>query len=193
MIDEPKTKSNSRHCRECTLCCKLLPMPEMQKAAGERCKHQRAGKGCMIYAKRPPQCQLWSCRWLADPEATAELRRPDRSHYVIDLVPDYITARDGEGAEPLHIEVVQVWIDPDYPDAHRDPALRSYLAKLGERGCAALIRYDAMDAFTLLPPAMAGDGQWHEVRSAMREKTHTAAEKAAALGGDFKVTVSVNP
>jgi hypothetical protein len=38
---------------------------------------------------------------------------------VLDLVPDFIICRDGEGAEPQYIEVVQVWVDPDYPDAHR--------------------------------------------------------------------------
>ena len=174
--------SMNRHCGDCQLCCKLLPIPELHKGAGERCKHQRAGKGCMIYSQRPPQCMLWSCRWLADPEATAKLRRPDRSHYVLDIVPDFITVREGEDEEWRYIEVVQVWIDPDSPDAHRDPALREYLAKLGERGCAALIRYSATEAFTLFPPALSNDGQWHEVRGSIREKAHTAAEKLAALG-----------
>jgi hypothetical protein len=32
----------------------------------------------------------------------------------------------------------------------------------------------------------------HEVRSATREKTHTVAETAAALGGDFRMTVTLN-
>jgi hypothetical protein len=157
-------------------------MPELHKDAGERCKHQRAGKGCMIYSQRPPQCMLWSCRWLVQAENTAQLSRPDRSHYVLDLVPDFITVREGQDGERRHIEVVQVWIDPSYPEAHRDPELRAYLAKLGERGCAALIRYSTIEAFTLFPPALSNDGQWHEVRSSIREKTHTAAEKLAALG-----------
>ena len=112
---------------------------------------------------------------------------------MLDLVPDFITVTDGEGAEPRRIEVVQVWIDPNYPDAHRDPALRAYLAQLGERGCAALIRYNALDGFLLFPPALAGDGQWHEVRSATREKKHTVAETAAPLGGDVRMTVTVDP
>jgi hypothetical protein len=180
---------NTRRCGDCQLCCKLLPMPELKKAAGQRCRYQRAGKGCTIYPRRPPQCQLWSCRWLVQPEDTADLLRPDRSHYVFDLVPDYITAT--EDGERQNIEVVQVWVDPDYPDAHRDPALREYLAKLGERGIMALIRYSAMDGFTLVPPAMMQDRQWHESHTGMKETEHTAADRAAVLGANFHMKLTL--
>jgi hypothetical protein len=108
----------------------------------------------------------------------------------IDLVPDYITVSE-PGGKPTNVEVVQIWIDPDYPEAHRDPALREYLMKLGERGCAALIRYNEMDAFTLFPPTMMQDRQWHEARNAMHEKAHSAADKAAALGGHLHMKVSL--
>ena len=40
----------TRHCGGCTLCCKLIPVEELNKPAGARCKHVRTGKGCSIYA-----------------------------------------------------------------------------------------------------------------------------------------------
>lgn len=166
-----------RRCGDCQLCCKLLPVRELNKGAHERCQHQRVAKGCMVYdrAGMPGSCKLWNCRWLVDPEETAELSRPDRAHYVIDAIPDFVVAQPEDGPS-VNIPVVQVWIDPSFPDSHRDPALRRYLDRLGEEGVAALIRFNANDAFTLFPPSMTGRG-WVENeggRSLGRE--HTASE-----------------
>jgi hypothetical protein len=83
-------KGTGRVCGDCQLCCKLLPVPPLKKAAGRRCQHQKFGKGCAIQDHKPFACRAWSCRWLSDP-ATAGMSRPDRSHYVIDVVSDYVT------------------------------------------------------------------------------------------------------
>jgi hypothetical protein len=179
-----------RECGNCTLCCKLLPMtndtndlaldatirlmehgladpadfvgigPNFDKPAGQRCPHQRHKGGCNIYSSRPFGCRMWSCRWLLGDD-TADMSRPDRSHYVIDLVPDVVTCGN-EGEEPYQIPVVQVWCDPDYPDAWRCPELWAYLDRRGQEGMAALIRFNKYDAITVFPPSMAGDGKWHE-------------------------------
>lgn len=173
----------NRQCGDCTLCCKLLPVRELKKLAGARCAHQRHGKGCAIYGRHPPSCALWSCVWLSGRDA-ADLRRPDRSHYVIDIMPDFITAVP-QGQTPIRLPVIQVWIDPNFPDAHRDPALRAYIEKRCEQegGLAAIIRYDSAKAFVLFPPAISSDGQWHEEHSGQLVEAHTAAEIAAALSG----------
>src|SRR5262245_1944475 len=126
-----------RRCGDCQLCCKLMPVAEIGKKAGVRCKHQRVGKGCQVYdrAGMPASCKLWSCAWLTGAETGA---RPDRSHVVVDILPDFVTLENNESGERQTVPVVQVWIDPSYPDAHRDPAIRAYLAKRGEDGVAAL-------------------------------------------------------
>ena len=67
---------------------------------------------------------------------------------------------------------MQVWVDPLYPDAHRDPALRAYLLRRGEQGIAAIIRYSSSRGFVLFPPNMATDGQWHEQATKQKEKWH---------------------
>jgi hypothetical protein len=172
-----------RHCGDCQLCCKLLPMqagnerkwlqhpemialfgspgmlPEFDKPAGERCPLQKHGKGCACYPRRPMGCRVWNCRWLVNND-TADLRRPDRSHYVIDLNPDFVRVEAGSESTP--VEVIQIWVDPDYPNAHRDPALRRYLERQAEHGRLALIRFNERDGFVLIPPSMASDKQWHE-------------------------------
>lgn len=179
-----------RTCGECTLCCRLTPVAEVNKDAGQRCAHQRMGKGCAIYDKRPSSCRYWNCRWLADPESTPDLSRPDRSHYVLDIVPDYVTTVNNDTGEKHHVQVVQIWIDPRYPLAHRDPQLRAYLLRLGEEGIAAIVRYDSSKAVIIFPPNMATDGKWHEEGDAQVDhRTHSLKDVAQALEGDVVMTV----
>lgn len=176
-----------RECGGCSLCCRLLPMAEIGKPSGARCPKQ-CSTGCRIYDARPFACRVWSCRWLVD-DAEADLKRPDRSHYVVDPLPDFVTVRDDATGQEAKLGVVQVWVDPAHPDAHREPGLRRYLARIGERqGYAALIRYSSRDGFTLFPPALTPDGQWIEARGGVSTREHTADEKLDALGAlDLKV------
>lgn len=197
--------SPSRKCGDCQLCCKLLPItggpkpyvenvvrelvthglmtmaeavamrPDFRKPAGERCPHQRHHKGCAIYRERPFGCRMWSCRWLVDDD-TGDMSRPDRAHYVIDTMPDYIVYNGRD------IPVVLIWIDPKFPDCHRDPQLREFVTRRGAEGWAALIRLNARDGFVLLPPTLTSDGQWHEMTSRSTESEHSAADRFQAFG-----------
>jgi hypothetical protein len=174
--------THDRRCGECTLCCKLLPVRELEKGANERCKHQRHGQGCRVYHSPalPTSCKLWSCRWLLEQD-TADLSRPDRSHYVIDVMPDHITIVENATGKETHIEVVQIWLDKNYPDAHRDPALRAYLLRRAEQGVAALVRYGEREAVHLFAPPFSADGQWHEVKGDNIERHYSLVETARAL------------
>lgn len=179
VLDLIKSADN-RRCGECSLCCTLLPVKAIGKLDGERCKHAR-GLGCNIYRKEgfPAECALWNCRWVINDDA-GDLQRPDRCHYVIDIVPDFVTGEDR--GQKYRIPVVQIWVDPRFPDAHRDPALRGWIIR--QKGFAALVRYNASDALFLLPPYMSDTGDWEEVggnRSRIEERTHRADEIAAAL------------
>lgn len=150
-----------RQCGECQLCCKLVPVKEIAKRAGERCSYQRFGKGCVIYANRPMSCRVWSCVWFtgSNGEPVPDLRRPDRSHYVIDPMPDFVTGVDQETGEHIRIDVVQVWLDPRFPDCHRDPALRAYLSK---RVIPGIMRTGYDSAWLLFPPEASPTGEWWE-------------------------------
>ena len=181
---------NNRQCGGCSLCCKLLPMDidNLHKPAGKRCPHQRHSKGCAIYARRPHCCRLWNCRWLAAND-TDDLRRPDRSHYVLDIMPDFVTLEHNETHERTNIQVVQVWCDPDYPDAWKDPALLAYLERRGKEGTAALVRFNSRDAITVFPPAMCADGQWHANSNMTLEREHTAEERWRGIASSKRVTI----
>lgn len=172
-----------RQCGECTLCCRLLPVPQLGKLAGQRCPHQRHSCGCAIYATRPNSCRLWVCQWRNDPEHTADLRRPDRSHYVIDIMPDYVTVINNKTGERDDVAVVQIWIDDRYPEAHRDPALRAFLESNKVPGIVR--RTNNTSALILSPPCCSEDNEWHELETSMTQKEHSAADIAGKLGLDI--------
>lgn len=203
----------NRTCGGCTACCHLLPMkagsdqvtgemaralikhgimtahdlatmiPTPQKPAGERCPHERYGKGCAIYNKRPFGCHVWSCRWLVNDDTDDQLR-PDRSGYVLDLSPDYVQVQDNETGKLTAIQVVQVWAANR--DVVNDPRLRAYLERRARENVAGLIRFNERDATLLLAPAMSSDGQWHTRDSncagAKALPQHTPEQIEEALG-----------
>ena len=147
----------NRVCGDCTLCCRLIPVEALGKAAGKRCKSQRA-TGCAVYATRPLSCRSWSCRWLLGDA----LPRPDRAAYVVDPSPDYVEGKVLDSEEVRRIPVIQIWVDPRYPDAHRDPMLRAYLLAASAEGLAAIVRYDAARSLALFAPVFTGTGEWRE-------------------------------
>lgn len=183
------TKARTRQCGGCTLCCKLLPVRELNKKGGERCKHQRTGKGCAVYGKRdlPISCHLWSCKWLTDD--TAMISRPDRSHCVIDIMPDFVEVRDDMTGQSISIEAIQLWVDPSYRHAHRDPELRAYLEALTvDRNAIVLVRFGETEALPLIPPHMNTEGRWIEhggPGNSQINRTHTVDEVFNAIGRIF--------
>ena len=173
VLEDFPQHNNRRRCGDCSLCCKLLPVRSVNKKANERCTHQRH-TGCKVYAnlsRVSGECSMWNCRWLVNDDMD-NLSRPDRSHYVVDVMPDFVEATTLEG-EQFKIAVVQIWCDPKYPDAHEDPHLRAWLLR---NKYAALIRYSDMEGFVLFPPQHEGAG-WIENRSGMKgDRPHSAAE-----------------
>ncbi|MGY3278082.1 hypothetical protein [Bradyrhizobium sp. S3.7.6] len=174
-----------RECGDCTLCCTVMPVKGIGKPANKRCSFQ-LDKGCSIYhdfpRKMPTECRVWNCRWLVN-DGMSDQPRPDQSHLVVDVLPDFITAEDNETGAQQHIQVVQVWCDPAFPDAHRDPSFRRYLDRLGRReGIAALIRFNSSDAITIFPPSMTG-GKWHEVGGNSTGRERSPAEIANFMRG----------
>ena len=182
-------KQTNRSCGSCSLCCRLLPQKEISKPALTRCEHQRhSSKGsCAIYKNRPLSCIMWSCAWLMRAD-TANLHRPDRSHVVVDTMPDVITMQPDDGPE-FDMEVIVLWVDPAHKDAWRHPSILDYcnqrcIAALEqEKYLAVLIRYGSGDGFVAFPPALTGHHEWVTHGSEVNRKwtDRTSLEKLERL------------
>jgi len=103
-IPGPTKPLAGRSCGGCTLCCKVMGVPEVNKPRGAWCVHCERGSGCRIYADRPGGCRSFLCGWLTNPRFGPEWK-PDRSKIVITV------DRDGNG--------LNFQCDPGFPEAWR--------------------------------------------------------------------------
>ncbi|MBY0508824.1 MAG: hypothetical protein K2P94_01610 [Rhodospirillaceae bacterium] len=93
-----------RSCGNCTLCCKVLSIPELQKPRGAVCVHCDWRKGCKTYAQRPMPCRAFDCSYLLSP-GLGEEWKPTTSHFVLGYVAE--------------ADIVLVFTDPDHAHAWR--------------------------------------------------------------------------
>ena len=80
----------ARQCGDCSLCCKVLGIPELDKPKDAWCPNFASGTGCRIYEDRPPSCHDFSCRWLNDPAMGPEWK-PSVCKMVLDSRPRLLT------------------------------------------------------------------------------------------------------
>ena len=166
----------NRSCGDCKACCIAVPVDlrDGKKPANVRCKHL-CSKGCSIYATRPRPCVAWSCKWLMDEDA-AGMRRPDKSGCIVDPALDTVL-HNGRA-----VDMIQVWCDPERPDAHRDPALRAYLAeKARKHGMAVIVRWSSSAGMALVAPALNVTNEWLELPMTL-SSTEELDAKLAAVG-----------
>jgi uncharacterized protein len=110
------TKSG-RTCGDCSLCCLLLDVPEVNKPKDGWCRHCRPGQGgCGIYNKRPDVCRNWTCLWLAG--SMPDYWYPLRSKLVLDR----------------HPGILRVFTHPEHPDQWRAEPYHSELKALARAG-----------------------------------------------------------
>jgi hypothetical protein len=66
------------------MCCKIPPIPELDKPENAWCRHCRPGKGgCTAYETRPDVCRKFACGWLMDDVLYGEEWKPSHSKIVI--------------------------------------------------------------------------------------------------------------
>ena len=98
------TVKQARRCGTCTLCCKLLTIPEFGNPSGQWCPHCVKGRGCTLYPDWPNECRTFFCGYLLWPEL-GEHWLPSRSKLVVAFKPD-------------GMEIV-IHVDPGVPNAWR--------------------------------------------------------------------------
>jgi Fe-S-cluster containining protein len=108
-----------RSCGTCSLCCKVGPVPELDKPAGQWCPHCVPGSGCAVHPDRPRSCRQFFCAWLFDPNLGPEWK-PEVCRFVLSAEPDH--------------QALTVMVDPGMPLAwKREP----YYARLKQFSEAA--------------------------------------------------------
>lgn len=124
-------RSMTNHCQECTACCFVYTIPELQKPAGKWCDKCHIGHGCKIYEARPKVCERFECLWLLSQkygESAAKMApelRPDRCHVVI-----------GPATDPT---VYTFNMLPGYYDAWRKPGVQKIIKRMIQRGLYAVM------------------------------------------------------
>jgi hypothetical protein len=118
-----------KSCGSCTLCCKLFPVPELEKPAGRWCRHIAQGRGCGIHLTRPPVCRAFNCQWLHNPDLGPEWK-PERSRFVLSIYP---------GSNSLVVT--------GDPGAPRGWAREPFISQLRRWAAAALAQGDCIIAF----------------------------------------------
>ena len=69
-------------CGECTLCCTLFPIKEINKPINTECVY--CDKGCMIWDTKPEECTKFNCAYL---QSSAGINlRPDRCGIIFEKV-----------------------------------------------------------------------------------------------------------
>ena len=79
--NQPPELFPGRSCEGCTLCCKLVGVPEIGLPPGQWCEDCDVGNGCKIYDDRPKPCQGFYCAYLLIP--IPECWAPTRAKMVI--------------------------------------------------------------------------------------------------------------
>jgi len=143
----------TKECGSCSLCCKLVPVKEIEKPRNTWCEHCTK-PGCAIYADRPRSCVKWSCVWLLSD--LPESLKPRVCHVVIDPVAEEVRWTI-DGGEPEAWFACQIWVDPTHPNAWNNPELLGYLATLcaQEKIRAVIVRggrYRPDQSFLLFAP-----------------------------------------
>ncbi len=105
-------------CGQCSLCCKLLEIAELEKPMGVWCRHFVKGRGCGVYADRPPACQDYQCAWTWAP-LLDDRWRPDRAGFLIhpvqaaselEIVAD--PSRPAAWRREPYYSQIKTWSDP---------------------------------------------------------------------------------
>jgi hypothetical protein len=102
-----------RSCKNCTLCCKVMRIYELNKPPGLWCSHCKPGIMCTIYENRPDSCRIFYCQYLTNGKLN-EKWRPSRSRIVISRA-------------TLDVRQITAHVDPQRPDAWKQAPYYSQL------------------------------------------------------------------
>jgi hypothetical protein len=156
---------SDRNCGSCTLCCKLLAVPAIDKPRGQLCQHCTPGKGCNIYRDRPGVCRDWNCGWQIWHWLGQEWH-PLESRIVIN---------PNLSLDPAH-SAIDFHVDPADPDRWRKPEYLSQLRLLarggleGEVKFRVIINIDGIRKWIVLPDAEVEFNRFQKLAKAVEQR-----------------------
>lgn len=107
----------SKHCGDCTLCCKVMEIEQLGKPAHSWCPHCQPRHGCTIYRERPTECGAFNCLWLLN-DLLDDRWKPNKAKLVL------TTSEDG----------IEVRCDPVFPNAWRRPPYQAQIREWADSG-----------------------------------------------------------
>lgn len=125
-----------RACGTCSLCCKLMAVPDVTPH-NEWCRHCTPGKGCGIYDRRPEPCRQFDCLWLMS-DKVPEHWYPRQAHMVLELklIP-----------EPL----VVVNVDPAHANRWREEPYLKDIRRMAMT-CHVIVKVGSRPLLRMAPP-----------------------------------------
>lgn len=116
-------------CGNCTACCRVFNIAELNKPAGKWCTHCAIGQGCRIYPERPATCQTFECLWLQSQRRPGAVLGPE-------LRPDNCKVVFAPSTSPKVMTAVTL---PDAPNAWQRPAPQKLIGRLIAAGVAVVV------------------------------------------------------
>jgi hypothetical protein len=128
-----------KQCGDCSLCCKIMAIPELNKPKDSWCPHVVMKRGCGIYESRPHSCRAFQCLWLKEPRLPPEWK-PSKAKFVMsDESPGELVVHVDSGAPGA-------WRAEPYLSGLREMAgqeqARGRLVVVTERGSSTVLLPD---------------------------------------------------
>ena len=80
--------STHNECGTCTLCCEILPIPEIPKPENVLCSNCTKNQGCNIYSSRPKSCIDFRCLFI-ETDMVEELR-PNKCNIIFEKITETV-------------------------------------------------------------------------------------------------------
>ena len=147
-------------CDGCTLCCMVLPVPWMNKEAGDWCVNCDVGVGCSIFGDSiTDECRKFQCAYNQIDNAPIELR-PDKCKVIFEKVDDSLFLGT------MH---------PEYNEAYKDKIIQRELMTFFDRGFSVVI-----NSFTIEHPVIypAKNKTMAEVWSSLQKQSKEHCDSA---------------
>jgi hypothetical protein len=136
-----------RDCDGCTLCCKVMNVPELEKPAGTWCRHCAVGTGCGIHAARPEVCRQFYCMYITNRNLGPDWKPSDAK---------FVVSHDAGGQR------ISVYVDIQRPESwRREPYLSTFRAwaEIGARTGGQVVVFVARHAFVVVPDRIVDLGE----------------------------------